>query len=63
VWECRQLQVYLQIGLPNLLANSLEFLGFDIASFLAAYLGVNEEAAILVIMNILSVLFQVGAGL
>ena len=34
------------------MSNSLEFLAFDLASFLAAILGVNEEAAMIVIMNI-----------
>jgi len=42
VWDGKQLKNYLYIGLPNMLANSLEFLGFDTTSFMAARLGVNE---------------------
>ena len=52
VWELEQLKAYLKIGLPNFLSISLEFLSFDLASFLAGTLGVNEEAAMIVIMNI-----------
>ena len=48
------MKTYLEIGLPNLLANWLEFVGFDICAFLAASIGVNEEAAMVVIMNFLA---------
>ena len=48
------MKTYLMIGLPNLLANWLEFLGFDILILLAGRIGVNEGAAIVVIMNFLA---------
>ena len=48
------MKTYLGIGVPNAMSNMLEFLGFDLASFIAAILGVNEEATVIVVMNFLA---------
>ena len=54
VWQYEQMKTYLGIGVPNAMSNMLEFLGFDLASFIAAILGVNEEATVIVVMNFLA---------
>ena len=52
MWDFEQLKAYLKMALPNFLSNFLGFLAYDTASFLAALIGVNEEAAMIVIMNL-----------
>jgi len=57
VWNTTELKNYFYIGLPNMLDFGLEFLGFNTTTFMAAGLGLNEQATIIVIMNILVTLF------
>lgn len=59
----QDLATYLKIGLPNMTIILLDWTCFEITSLMAGILGVNEQAVNIILLNLLTLSFQVGYGI
>lgn len=57
------LAIYLKIALPNVIILMLDWTCFEASSLMAGMLGVKEQAVNVIILNILTVTFQVPYGI
>jgi len=57
------LKSFLRLGLPSMLNHCLEWWAYEILCFLCGYIGVHEQAAFMLIFNIICVLYCVSFGL
>lgn len=59
----QDMATYLRIGIPNMTIIVLDWTCFEISSLLAGILGVKEQAVNIILLNLLTLSFQVGYGL
>lgn len=55
--------IYLSIGMPNVTILMLDWTAFEASSIMAGYLGVEEQAVNCVVLNILTITFQIPYGI
>jgi multidrug resistance protein, MATE family len=59
----RQIREYISIGTPNIAVVVLDWACFEITTLMAGYVGVKEQAAQILLLNMVYVLFQIPYGL
>jgi len=55
--------IYLKIGLPNVVILMLDWTCFEASSLMAGYLGVEEQAVNVIVLNVLLITFQIPYGI
>jgi MATE family multidrug resistance protein len=53
----------LSLGIPSAMMLCLEWWAFEVMTLLAGYIGVDEMAAQVIIMNVLALVFMIAVGL
>ena len=54
---------YLVLGVPTAAMMCLEWWAYEVMTLMAGYIGVNEQAAQIVLMNIVALLYMVSLGI
>lgn len=54
---------YLSLGIPSAMMLCLEWWAFEAMAIMAGYVGVNEQACMIILLNILGLMFFLSLGL
>ena len=57
------LSQYMSLGIPSAMMLCLEWWAYEMMTLMAGYLGVNEQAAQIVMLNIIAFMFMFALGL
>ena len=59
----KDIRQYLELGIPSALMVCLEWWAFEVMTLITGYIGVNEQASQVIIINIVAIMYMISLGI